>query len=107
MLKNLWNDEAGIVSIELIVLGSVVGLGILVGAAALRDGINNELGDLSAAIDDINQSFSVAGVLGHSAAVGDSSSIDANDFCDDGATGTSSACITVCGAPTSHDIGTD
>jgi len=84
LLKRLWNDEVGaVVSIELVLVGSVLLLGLIVGLAALRDSVNNELADLGSAVDEINQAFQINAVTGHSASVAASAHVDANDFCDD------------------------
>jgi len=61
MFKKLWNDESGIVTLEYLVLATIVGLGLIVGATALRNGLNAELGELAEAITGLNQSYAVAG----------------------------------------------
>ncbi|QDU99210.1 Flp family type IVb pilin [Lignipirellula cremea] len=83
LLKRLWNDEVGaVVSIELVLIGTVLLLGVMVGLGALRDSVNNELADVGGAIDEINQSYIVNSVTGHSISVGGSQFVDALDFCD-------------------------
>jgi Flp pilus assembly pilin Flp len=58
MLKKLWNDEAGIVTLEYLVLATIVGLGLIVGAVALRNSLNAELGELGEAIMGFSQAYS-------------------------------------------------
>ena len=98
VLQRLWNDEAGaVVSIELVLVGSVLLLGLIVGLAALRDSVNNELADLGSAVDELNQTYEFDSVVGHSAAVSGSEHVDDTDFCDleDDASATAAeACIT-------------
>ena len=96
LLKRLWNDDAGaVVSIELVLVGSVLLLGLIVGLAALRDSVNNELADLGSAVDEINQTFRVDALIGHSAGVAGSEHVDNTDFCDraDDVLGQAEGCI--------------
>jgi hypothetical protein len=100
VMKRLWNDEAGfIVSMELMIVATVVVLGMLVGLVAIREQLVQELADVAEAISEFNQSYSYAAVIGHSSSTGGADFIDALDFCDvqDGgaAVGTSSACVDV------------
>ena len=107
MLKKLWKDEAGfIVSAELILIATIAVIGLIVGLAAVRDGITSELSDVAGAMQDVNQSYTYNGVLGHSAEVAGSNYIDALDFCDDaeGVSGTDDNCITVAQTPTDEDV---
>lgn len=83
MFKKLWHDDAGIlISLELMVLGTVLVIGLLVGLAAFRDAITNELADVSSGISRMNQSFSVRGVSSPSASVAGHSHVDVNEFDD-------------------------
>ena len=69
VLKRLWNDEAGfVVSTELVLLATVAVIGLLTGIVAVRDGVVSELSDVAGAVQEINQSYSYDGVIGHSAA---------------------------------------
>ncbi|QDU99212.1 Flp family type IVb pilin [Lignipirellula cremea] len=108
LLTKLWRDEQGAVnSIELILIGTVLMLGLMVGLAAYRDSIINELADTGRAVGALNQSYSFATDLGAgpgapvtqefgdngmggprvsvTVSVADSSYLDATDFCDDAA----------------------
>lgn len=53
--KKLWRDEEGfIVTIELILIATIVGVGSIVGLTTLRNAINSELADVSEAIESID-----------------------------------------------------
>ncbi|MDF1743671.1 MAG: hypothetical protein P1V19_08245 [Gimesia sp.] len=83
MLTNFWNDEAGfVVSSELVLIGTILVLGVVVGLATVRDQVVQELGDLALAISNINQSYSFSGVTGHTSSTAGSIYIDLLDFCD-------------------------
>jgi Flp pilus assembly pilin Flp len=60
MLK-LWNDDAGIVALEYLLVATIVGLGLVVGLAALEKALNAELTELGNAIGALSQGYSVAG----------------------------------------------
>jgi len=81
--NRLWNDEAGfVVSAELILVATVAVIGLLVGLAAVRDGVVSELSDVAGAIQDVNQSYSIDGVVGHNANTAGFNFIDGSDECD-------------------------
>ena len=83
MLSRFWNDEAGfVVSSELVLIGTILVLGVVVGLATVRDQVVQELGDLALAISNINQSYSFSGVTGHTSSVAGSIFDDQLDFCD-------------------------
>ncbi|MFK7777712.1 MAG: hypothetical protein QM501_06270 [Gimesia sp.] len=83
MLSNFWNDEAGfVVSSELVLIGTILVLGVVVGLATVRDQVVQELGDLALAISNINQSYSFSGVTGHTSSTAGSIFDDELDFCD-------------------------
>ncbi|WP_298869135.1 hypothetical protein [uncultured Gimesia sp.] len=83
MLTNFWNDEAGfVVSSELVLIGTILVLGVVVGLATVRDQVVQELGDLALAISNINQSYSFSGVTGHTSSTAGSLFDDQLDFCD-------------------------
>ena len=92
---SLWNDESGaILSMELILLATIVVVGALVGLATYRDAMVQELGDSAASIASLNQTFSYDEVS-QSGSFGDGVSLieyrartegsryeDARDFCE-------------------------
>lgn len=83
MLTKFWNDEAGfVVSSELVLIGTILVLGVVVGLATVRDQVVQELGDLALAISNINQSYSFSGVTGHTSSTAGSVFADLTDFCD-------------------------
>lgn len=85
MMQRLWNDEAGfVISAELVLIVTIAILGMVVGLAAVRDGVTSELGDIAEAINALNQGYTYDGLLGHSASVAGSIWQDGTDFCDRG-----------------------
>ena len=103
--QKLWNDEAGfVVSIELILLASIAVIGLIAGMAAVRDAAVSELSDVAGAVQDVNQSYSYFGVVGHAASTAGSSYLDDTDFCDAPGDNTDAAdnCITFDGAATAE-----
>ncbi|MFI4876385.1 MAG: hypothetical protein ACIALR_13630, partial [Blastopirellula sp. JB062] len=108
LLKRIWNDEAGfIVSTELILIATIVVIGLVVGLSAVRDAVTAELSDVAGAIQDVDQSYTVWGVTGHSAAVAGSDYGDQQDWCDtDGAiSGEIDNCIVINGTNDSDESG--
>ena len=84
MLKKLWNDEAGfVVSAELVLVATIMVIGLLVGWATVRDQVVQELGDVAAAISNLNQSYTWSAVTGHSSSVAGTYFDDTVDFCDE------------------------
>ena len=60
--KSLWNDESGVIlSAEIVLIGTILVLGMLVGLVELQSGIVAELSDLSSAFGNLNQSYMVPG----------------------------------------------
>lgn len=101
LIARLWNDEAGfVVSTELLLIGTILVLGMIVGLTTLRDAVVQEFGDLAQAIGNISQSYIYGGVSGHCSATAGSTFLDALDFCDaPGVAGISApACVSVCAA---------
>lgn len=48
--RRIWDDHRGSVFAEYILLLTIVGIGVIVGLATLRDAMISELNDLAAAI---------------------------------------------------------
>jgi hypothetical protein len=83
LMSRLWNDQAGfIISTELMIVATILVIGILVGLVAIREQIVQELADIAMAISDVNQSYSFAGVTGHTSSTAGSDFLDQTDFCD-------------------------
>lgn len=99
--QRLWDDDAGfIVSIELILLSTIAIIGLIAGMASVRDAVVSELSDVAGAVQDLNQSYSFFGVVGHASSTAGSDFLDALDFCDDAddVSGSADNCITFDGA---------
>jgi hypothetical protein len=88
ILKRLWADEVGaILSAELILMGTLLVIGLIVGLATLRDHVIQEVADIAGAIGDLDQSFSYSSTTGHNSKMNGAMFNDLDDNCD-GATGT-------------------
>ena len=62
MLKTLWNDESGVIlSAEIVLVGTILVLGMIVGLVELQCAVVGELSDLSSAFGNFNQSYQVSG----------------------------------------------
>jgi hypothetical protein len=62
MLKSLWNDECGVIlSAELVLIGTLLVLGMIVGLVELQCSIVAELSDLSSAFGNLDQSYQMSG----------------------------------------------
>jgi hypothetical protein len=62
LLKALRQDESGVIlSTELAIVGSVLVVGVMTGMSVLKESVNTELGELSSAINSIDQSYSFSG----------------------------------------------
>lgn len=82
--KVLWNDQQGfIVSIELILLSTILVIGLITGMTALRDAVVSELSDVGGAIQDLNQGYEYNGVAGNSGRTQGSDFTDTRDFADE------------------------
>lgn len=62
MMSQLWNDDAGIVSLEYLLVATIISMGVITGLAAVSNSLNEELIELATAILAINQSYSYNGV---------------------------------------------
>lgn len=82
--QKLWNDDKGfIVSIELILIATIAVIGLITGLTAVRDAVVSELSDVAGAVQDVNQSYAINGVVGHSATTAGMDFLDQTDHCDD------------------------
>jgi len=108
-IKAFWNDEDGATySIEIVLAGTILGLGMITGMTSARDGIITELADVGGAVAWLNQSYTIGGVKAHCANDAGMSHIDFVDFCDDDNSDNScnSRCLVVCdkgGAEAPHN----
>lgn len=111
VLRRLWQDDAGVVlSAELVMVVTITVIGVVVGLAVLRDSVTNELADTAGAIDDVNQSYDVEGIQGHSAAVAGFGFDDNLDYCDDdndngNVAGAADQCVVIASSATTSGVG--
>ena len=83
LLQRLWNDEAGVVvSAELVLIGTLLVIGLIVGLSTLRDHVVQELADIAGAIGELDQGYSFSAINGHQAATQGTQFIDTIDKCD-------------------------
>lgn len=97
LIKNLLNDEAGfVVSSELVLISTIAVIGLISGLTTLRDGVVQELADVSGALGNISQSYNFNAAVGHSGASNGSTFQDQTDFCeavDNGGDTTAPSCL--------------
>lgn len=104
--QKFWSDDQGfVVSSELVLIATVVVIGLLTGLAAVRDAVISELSDVAGAIQDINESYSIDGVVGHNANTAGFNYLDGTDECDsnDDPAGVADNCITFNGVVTNEE----
>ncbi|MCC9602742.1 hypothetical protein LOC67_19505 [Stieleria sp. JC731] len=81
----LWQDERGfVISIELILIVTIMVIGLIAGLTALRDAVVSELTDVAKGVQQLNQSYQANGVVGHGASTMGSDFQDASDPGSDG-----------------------
>jgi hypothetical protein len=62
-LKKFWNNEAGfVVTVEMILVATVLVIGLVSGLTLLRDAILGELSDTAASFGNVNQTMAIAGM---------------------------------------------
>jgi len=84
--RKLWNDEAGfIVSLELILIATIVVIGLITGLATVRNSVVQELSDVSGAVQDLNQTYSFNSIASPVGGTAGSLFTDTMDNLDDGA----------------------
>ncbi len=100
MLKQLVQDENGVIlSAEIVLVGTILVLGMVVGLVELQCSVVDELNDIGEAIGSLNQSYVITGVASFKAdgtpkAISFGSSFaDRIDSCD------GNECAIVCIAP--------
>lgn len=77
-----WRDQTGFVfSVEMLLLGTVVVIGLIVGHTSVRDALNCELSDIGGALQDLNQSYTSI-VENSDGSTTESSYVDRLDHCD-------------------------
>ena len=83
LLNALQNDENGfVVSAELVLVGTILVLGMIVGLTELSFNVNQELEDVGSAIGSINQTYYYTLACGYKGSVMGSTFLDFADECD-------------------------
>lgn len=59
LLHTIWREDEGVLSFEWVLLVTILTIGIVGGLAAARDGIIDELGDVTQAAIALDQSYRV------------------------------------------------
>ncbi|MEO2035648.1 MAG: hypothetical protein ABGZ35_26515 [Planctomycetaceae bacterium] len=66
MLNTLWKDEAGVIlSAELVLIGTILVIGMIVGLVELQCSVVGELSDLGDAIGNLDQSYVTSGIISY------------------------------------------
>ena len=105
-IQKLWDDDSAFVATtDLILISSILIIGTIVGLTTFRDQIVQELGDMSAGVSALNQSYSYASVIvtfnGQTYSVAGSQFADTTDDCDTGdPSGQPAMCISLNGVAT-------
>jgi hypothetical protein len=61
LMRQLWQDEAGvIVSTEIMLITMILVFGLIAGLVSFRDGVAQELADTGKMVNALNQSYSFA-----------------------------------------------
>ncbi len=64
MLNRFWKDERGVIlSVEIVLLGTILVLGMIVGLVEVQSAVVAELGDLGDALGNLDQSYQVPGIV--------------------------------------------
>jgi hypothetical protein len=83
LINTLKNDENGfVVSAELVLVGTILVLGMIVGLTELSFNVNQELEDLGSGIGGINQTYYYTLASGQKGEVVGSTYLDFQDECD-------------------------
>jgi hypothetical protein len=83
LINTLKNDENGfVVSAELVLVGTILVLGMIVGLTELSFNVNQELEDVGSAIGAINQTYYYTLASGQKGEVVGSTFLDFQDQCD-------------------------
>ena len=72
MLKQLWYEEEGVLTLEWILLTTLVVIGAIAGLAAVRDALVHELAGVVGAVMTLDQSYALSSPIGIS--IGDGTS---------------------------------
>ena len=99
-MKKLWMDESGaLLSMEFVLIATILVIGVIVGLSAVQNAVVTELADVGGAIGDLDQSYSSGGITGHHSFTAAQIHTDDSDSCDDGCNqggAAASRCVQVC-----------
>ena len=99
ILSALKNDECGfVVSAELVLVGTIVVIGMIVGLTEMSFNVNQELEDVGSAIGGINQTYYYTLAAGPKGESVGSTFLDFEDECDN-------ACNITCSSPGRREVG--
>ena len=108
IFQQLWNDQSGaVVSLEIVLAATILGIGVITGLSSLRDAAITELADVAGAVAWLDQSYHLHGVKSHSASTASTWHHDLRDYCDDGTTTTAERCLVICGGTFAGDAGSN
>jgi Flp pilus assembly pilin Flp len=74
----MWNDDAGIVALEYLLVATIIGLGLVVGLANVSIALNSELTELGQAILALDQGYFIVAQSSCGGAKSGSSASDSN-----------------------------
>jgi Flp pilus assembly pilin Flp len=95
-LQRLAQDDDGfVVTIELILITTILVIGLIAGLAAVRDAVVSELSDVASSVQELNQSYRYSPATGRAGRAVGSEFSDRGDSSD--ALGTFGNCIQVYG----------
>ncbi len=106
--NRFFQDVRGVVvTIELILVAVVLGIGLMTWMSSMRDAVSSELSDLGGMVQDVNQSYVVLGASGASASTAGMDYLDQTDHCDDpdDIAGQADNCMRFDAPPTNENVG--
>jgi Flp pilus assembly pilin Flp len=59
MIKKIWNNDEGVLTLEWILLLSLIVIGVIVAMSTVRDAINDQLHGLTGAISSLDTSYNI------------------------------------------------
>jgi len=80
LFSQLWADDNGVVGLEYLVLATIIGLGLVVGAATVAHAIGAEYTELANAIGALNQAYGWSGFSTCVASKGGNAVADTSEF---------------------------
>jgi hypothetical protein len=97
LLRLARETDGAIVSAEIMLVGTILVIGVIVGLKSVRDSVVTELADVAQALANVDQSYCYSGTKGHAASTGGGHFRDTADFCDQewGGWGPGSKCVNV------------